>query len=117
MQGGQQDSAAAYIAGNRALTPQSPYQLYHYFRRTLYTVNAVFMVTLQPVHTTLHVYHKAIHADHFPTQGQLKWMIQNVRTARTLKVRRCWMLLYETMMDKVVALPENNGIEVFPDCV
>ena len=44
---------------------------------------------LQPGHTPLqrlHVCYKAIHADHFSTQSQLNWMIQNVCTAWILKV-------------------------------
>ena len=41
------------LLATRALTPQSPYQLHHYFRRTLYTVNAVFTVTTTAsAHTT-----------------------------------------------------------------
>ena len=79
------------LLAGRALTPdvQSPYQLHHYLRRTLYIVNAVFMVTTTArahTTTTLNVCYKAIHADHFPTHGQLNWTIQNVCTARTLKV-------------------------------
>ena len=79
---------------NWALTPdvQSPTTQ----ERTLYIVNPMFMVTITAradTTTTLHVSYKAIHADHFPTQGQT---IQNVCTAR--------MLVCETMM---VVLPEN----------
>ena len=102
------------LLASRALTPdvQSPYQLHHYLRRALYIVNAILLVTTTArahTTTTLHVCNPCRPFCHTKSGG-----LDNSECLYSWdngsQPGRCWMLLCETEMDKVVVQPENQWV-------